>query len=78
MNTQFETPSIQELEFSILTLKQRIQQLESDIRSPLEADFSEQASQLSDRLVSSRLLQVERENLAQLQKKLERRIRSVY
>ena len=76
MNNQSEKPTLQELKFSIARLKQRIVHLENDVRCPLEADFSEQAGQLSTRLVTTRLLQVERENLALLLKELERRTQS--
>ena len=62
--------TIQELEFEIASIKERILKLEADIRCPLELKFSEQAGEFSNRLVQLRLIQIERENLASLQKEM--------
>lgn len=44
-------------------LQDRIKRLERDLTLPLEADSSEQALQLSNRIILRRLLEVERKNL---------------
>lgn len=48
-------------------LLDRIRRLEADLKAPLEQDSHEQAAQLSQRMITSRLLEIERENLKALE-----------
>ena len=60
------------LKREIAELQDRIRRLEADVKAPLEADFSEQASQLSDRAIRMRLLEIERDNLARRETELQK------
>ena len=63
--------TIMTLKKEIAELQDRIRRLEADVKAPLEADFSEQAMQLSDRALRMRLLEIERENLARRESELQ-------
>lgn len=63
---------MKKLKVEIAELRDRIKRLESDVKAPLENDFSEQAAQLSDRAIRMRLLQIERENLARREEELQK------
>ena len=58
--------SLVDLEIQKLSLMDRISRLEADLKAPLDADFHEQASQLSNQIILKRLLEVERSNLRKL------------
>lgn len=65
--------SITDLEIQKLGLEDRIKRLEADLKCPLEADFHEQATQLSQQIILKRLLEVERSNLRKINYELETR-----
>ena len=54
-------------------LKDRIERLERDLTLPLEPEFSEQAIQLSNRIILRRLLEVERQNLIRTNFEIEKK-----
>ncbi len=66
------TTDLTNLKKEIAELRDRIMRLEADIKAPLEADFSEQAGQLSDRSLRMRLLEIEKENLARREEELQK------
>ena len=51
-------------------LEDKIRRLEADLKAPLDVDLSEQALELSQQLMLRRLLVVERENLARVNRQL--------
>lgn len=53
-----------------LALEDKIRRLEADLKAPLDVDLSEQALELSQQLMLRRLLVVERENLARVNRQL--------
>jgi len=57
---QDEGFSIIDLEIQKIGLEDRIKKLEFDLKSPLDADFNEQAGQISNQIILMRLLEVER------------------
>lgn len=61
-----------ELKKEIAELRDRIRRLEADVKAPLEADFSEQAGQLTDRSIRMRLLEIEKDNLARRELELQK------
>lgn len=61
---------LKELQAERMALLDRIQRLERDLKLPLEQDSSEQAGQLSNRIILSRLLEVERSNLQSLDQEI--------
>ncbi len=73
MTSQNHGFSLQDLEVQKLGLMDRIQRLEADLRAPLDADFHEQAAQLSNQIILKRLLEVERSNLIKLNFEIEKR-----
>jgi len=68
-----ETISLTQLQEHKKALEQRINKIESDMKLPLAATFSEQAGQLSNRMMLARLLEIERSNLQKLNFELARR-----
>jgi hypothetical protein len=62
-----------ELASEVARLEDRIRRLERDLKLPLEPDLSEQAGQLSNRIMLMRLLEIERQNLVRVRHELERR-----
>jgi hypothetical protein len=68
-----ETISLTQLQENKKALEERINKIESDMKLPLEATFSEQAGQLSNRMILTRLLDIERSNLQKLNVELARR-----
>lgn len=78
MKTNFEEGfSINDLEIQRIGLEGRIQNLEGDLRQPLDQDFSEQAGQISNQIILRRLLEVERSNLRKVNFEIERRKQKV-
>lgn len=73
MNIQTEGFSISDLEIQKLGLENRIQRLENDLKSPLEADSHEQAQQLSNMIILRRLLEVEKSHLRKVNFEIEKR-----
>jgi RNA polymerase-binding transcription factor DksA len=65
-------PNILQLEQEKAQLEDRIKRLENDLKSPLDPDFHEQASQLSNQITLKRLLEVERANLHRVKVELDR------
>lgn len=65
--------TLKDLEIQKVGLEDRIRRLEQDLKLPLEADFSEQASQLSNQIILKRLLEVERSQLRKVNFELERK-----
>lgn len=65
--------TVTDLEIQKIGLLDRIKRLEADLKCPLEADFSEQAQQLSNQIILKRLLEVERSNLRKVNFELEKR-----
>jgi hypothetical protein len=66
-----EGTSINDLEIQKFRLLDRIKRLEEDMRSPLEANLDEQASQNSNQIILQRLLEVERSNLRKINYELD-------
>ena len=58
--------TVSDLEIQKIGLEDRIKRLESDLKSPLDMDLSEQAGQVSNRIILLRLLEVERSNLSKI------------
>lgn len=77
MGNAYQDVATEKLESQKLELEDRIKRLEGDIKAPLDASFSEQAPQLSNRLILRRLLEVERVNLWGIYLELEKRRRSM-
>lgn len=77
-NQMNEGFSICDLEIQKLGLEDRIKKMEADIRCPLDADFSEQAGQISNQIILMRLLEVERSNLRKTNFELEKKKQSGY
>ncbi len=73
MNVNNEGFSIADLEVEKIALEDRIKRLEADLKQPLEADFHEQASQLSNQIILRRLIEVERNYLRKVNFELESR-----
>lgn len=71
--TMHEGFSITDLEIQKLGLEDRIKRLEADLRSPLDQDFNEQATQISNQIILKRLLEVERSNLLKINFELEKK-----
>lgn len=65
--------TLTDLEIQKVGLEDRIRRLEQDLKLPLEADFSEQAGQLSNQIILKRLLEVERSQLRKVNFELERK-----
>jgi hypothetical protein len=65
--------SISDLEIQKFGLEDRIRRLEADLKSPLEANFSEQAGQISNQIILKRLLEVERNNLRKVNFEIEKK-----
>lgn len=65
--------SIQDLEIQKLGLESRIKRLEADLKSPLDADSSEQAYQLTNQIILKRLLEIERSNLRKVNFEIEKK-----
>lgn len=65
-NSVVEGYSLSDLEIQKLGLIDRIKRLEADLKAPLEANSSEQAGQLSNRIILKRILEVEISNLEKL------------
>jgi hypothetical protein len=65
--------TIHDLEIQRLGLEDRIRRLESDLKAPLEQDFHEQAGQLNQRLILTRLLDIERLNLQKLNQEIQKK-----
>ena len=55
--------SLNDFEIQKLGLIDRIKRLEADLKKPLESNSSEQAGQLSNRIILQRLMEVEISNL---------------
>ncbi|MFZ4714200.1 MAG: hypothetical protein ACOYL6_10825 [Bacteriovoracaceae bacterium] len=66
------TPSIKrskpELQEEIVVLEQRLTKLEKDLRTPLDANYEERASQLENREVLEQLERMAVQRLEQLRK----------
>lgn len=73
MNELHDGFSVQDLEIQKLSLEDRIKRLENDLKSPLEANFHEQANQISNQIILKRLLEIERSNLRKLNFELEKK-----
>lgn len=71
MQARNEGFSISDLEIERIALQDRIKRLENDLKQPLEADFHEQAPQLSNQIILRRLLEVERNYLRKVNFELE-------
>ncbi len=65
--------SVSDLEVMRTGLEGRIKKLEADLKEPLDADFHEQAGQISNQIILKRLLEVERSNLRKVNFELEKR-----
>lgn len=65
--------SLKDLEIQKIGLEDRIRRLERDLKSPLDADFHEQANQISNQIILKRLLEVERNHLRKINFELEKR-----
>lgn len=65
--------TLQDLEIQKVGLEDRIRRLERDLKIPLEADFSEQAGQLSNQIILKRLLEVERNQLRKVNFEIEKK-----
>lgn len=65
-STVTEGYSLSDLEIQKLGLIDRIKRLEADLKAPLEANSSEQAGQLSNRIILKRILEVEICNLGKV------------
>lgn len=73
MKTKFEDGfSLHDLEVQRVGLEGRIQKMESDLKQPLDQDFSEQAGQISNQIILKRLLEVERSNLRKINFEIEK------
>ena len=73
MKTKFEDGfSLHDLEVQRDGLEGRIQKMESDLKQPLDQDFSEQAGQISNQIILKRLLEVERSNLRKINFEIEK------
>lgn len=64
------TNGLATLKKEIAELQDRIRRLEADVKCPLDADFSEQAGQITDRSIRMRLIEIEKENLARREEEL--------
>lgn len=73
MKKNHEGYSLHDLEIQKLEFENKIKRLEGDLKAPLEADLSEQASQLSNLIILRRLLEVERSNLLKVNFEIEKR-----
>lgn len=75
MNASLENEgfSIQDLEKLRLGLMDRIHRLEEDLKCPLDPDFHEQASQISNQIILKRLLEVERSQLRKVNFEIEKK-----
>jgi RNA polymerase-binding transcription factor DksA len=62
--------TVQDLEIQRLGLEDRIRRLERDLKAPLDQDFNEQAGQLNQRMILSRLLEIERSNLQKVNQEI--------
>lgn len=65
--------SVQDLEVFKLGLLDRIKRLEADLKCPLDADFHEQASQISNQIILKRLLEIEKTQLRKINYEIEKR-----
>lgn len=65
--------TISDLEIQKLGLIDRIKRLEADLKEPLEANSSEQAGQLTNRIILKRLLEVEISNLNKVNYEIEKK-----
>jgi hypothetical protein len=72
-STVTEGYSISDLEIQKLGLIDRIKRLEADLREPLEANSSEQAGQLTNRIILKRILEVEMCNLGKVDFEIEKK-----
>jgi hypothetical protein len=63
--------SISDLEIKRIGLEDRIKRLEADLKQPLDADFNEQAPQISNQIILRRLIEVERSYLRKVNYELE-------
>ncbi len=68
--------SLSDLEIQKLGLIDRIKRLEADLKVPLEANSSEQAGQLSNRIILKRILEVEISNLGKLDFEIDKKKRA--
>jgi hypothetical protein len=64
---------VRELAGEVERLEDRIRRLEHDLRSSLDQDLSEQAGQISNRIMLMRLLEIEQHNLLRVRSELFRR-----
>lgn len=69
--------SISDLEIQKIGLIDRIRRLEADLKSPLEANMDDQASQTSNQIILKRLLEVERSNLRKINFELEKKLQQL-
>ncbi len=69
--------SISDLEVKRVGLLDRIKRLEADLKQPLEADFHEQAPQISNQIILRRLIEVERSYLRKVNYELELRKQAI-
>gem|GEM_PF-3190473 len=72
-NETVEGFSIADLEIKKNGLEDRIKKLEADLKSPLDADFNEQAGQISNQIILKRLMEIEINNLQKTNLEIERK-----
>jgi hypothetical protein len=73
MPNEKKVSKVLDLENQKFGLEDRIKRLEEDLRRPLEADFNEQASQLSHRTILNGLLKIEKENLQKINLEIDKK-----
>lgn len=70
---EFQSLSIEQLKLQKAGIEDRIKRLQNDLKAPLEQDLSEQALELSQRLILDKILSSEIEYLKKISNELEAR-----
>ena len=70
---EFQSLSIEQLKLQKAGIEDRIKRLQNDLKAPLEQDLSEQALELSQRLILDKILSSEIEYLKKINLELEAR-----
>jgi len=70
---EFQSLSIEQLKLQKAGIEDRIKRLQNDLKAPLEQDLSEQALELSQRLILDKILSSEIEYLKKINFELEAR-----
>jgi hypothetical protein len=63
MKNEFQSLSLQDLNLQKAGIEDRIQRLQRDLKAPFEQDLSEQAMEISQRLILDKILNAEIEYL---------------